>query len=507
MKNNKILKFIKNFRYEFIMFVVEAICMILELVASRVLSPYFGSSNIVWTSIIGIILLSGSIGNYFGGKIADKEGKENSLKIILAGAGIFIFLIPIYQRSILEIISKLFSDVRLSAVIATIILFLLPSIFIGLITPIILKLKLSSIENAGKVSGKIYAISTLGGIFGTFLGGFLLVPNIGSVYILFVLSIIMFLLIPLVDFKIKDIANELLVLGITINILALYIFTTNNKNEADRILNGDTSNFVSYDTQYGRVLIYNVEKEDGKCRYLNIDSGFESATYTNENQKYDLVFEYTKYYDLMFKANIDIKNTLLIGGAGYSYPKHYISTYLDKSMDVVEIDGDITEIAKKYFYLDDLIEEYNIEENHRLNLITEDGRVFLNTTKNKYDAILNDAFSGSSPAKTLTTVEAVKKIKNALNPNGVYLTNIISALEGEESKFIKAEINTLKQVFKNVYVVECDYIGDYTKCKNNMVIATDDNLQIENDYELKLEPNEIIITDDYCPVDTLIPKM
>ena len=85
----------KKYRYEVILFIVDAISMILELIASRVLSPYFGNSNIVWTSVIGMILLSNSIGNYIGGKIADKDRNVNNLKVILFSSAMLIFVIPI----------------------------------------------------------------------------------------------------------------------------------------------------------------------------------------------------------------------------------------------------------------------------------------------------------------------------------------------------------------------------------------------------------------------------
>jgi spermidine synthase len=209
----------------------------------------------------------------------------------------------------------------------------------------------------------------------------------------------------------------------------------------------------------------------------------------------------------MFKSKNEIDDVLLIGGAGYSYPKYYISHYPDRKMDVVEIDGKITEIAKKYFYLDDLIKDYNINENHRLNLITEDGRTYLNRCEKKYDAILNDAFSGENPAKTLTTLENIKNIKKSLNENGLYLTNIISSLDGSNSKFIKAEVNTLKQVFKNVYAIPCQNLDNSIDVQNIMVIATDDSIKYDNTYDLKIDKNEIIITDDFCPIDKLVPQV
>ena len=239
-----------------------------------------------------------------------------------------------------------------------------------------------------------------------------------------------------------------------------------------------------------------------------MDSGHESATYVDENKCNELVYKYTQMYDLMFDSQKEIKDTLLIGGAGYSYPKHYISSYLDKSMDVVEIDPMVTEIAKKYFYLDKLIKDYNTEETGRLKLITEDGRTYLNRNEKKYDAILNDAFSDTTPVATLTTLEAVKNIKNSLSENGLYLSNIISSLEGENSKFMKAEVKTLKEVFLNVYVVPCVTKDELEVSQNNIVIATDGILNIDESklYNLNISEEDIILTDNYCPIDSLIPQ-
>ena len=200
----------------------------------------------------------------------------------------------------------------------------------------------------------------------------------------------------------------------------------------------------------------------------------------------------------------------MIGGAGYCYPRYYISSYKDKNMDVVEIDGKVTELAKKFFYLDDLIKEYDIENNKRLTLINEDGRTYLNKNTKKYDAILNDAFSGSVPAKVLTTTEAIQKIKDSLVDGGLYLTNIIGSQEGNNNKFIKAEVNTLRQVFNYVYVLpvlnsnETHENRDKELNRNNIVIATDKKIELENTIDLEIKEDEIILTDDYCPVETLV---
>lgn len=442
-----------------------------------------------------------------GGKIADKENKENNLKLILICTSIFVILIPFIQKDMLMNIFRYIKNIKIGAIISTLLLFFIPSLCMGCITPIIIRLKINDLETAGKSTGRINAIATIGGITGTFLGGFVLIPNIGSSNILFVLTIILVLLIPLINFKIKEKSSIYVIAIIIVSLISLKIYADLNNTIGDEILDNKNGEYVSYDTEYGRVLIYNSKLNNENIRILNIDSGYESATFTDDNKVNELVFDYTKYYDLMFNANIEINNTLLIGGAGYSYPKYYISHFENKNMDVVEIDGGITEIAKKYFYLDKLLVDYDIQNNKRLNLITEDGRTYLNKNTKKYDAILNDAFSGNSPAKTLTTIENIKNVKKSLNKNGVYLTNIISSLDGEKSKFLKAEVNTLQHVFKNVYVIPCRDNNDVYSSQNNMVIATDDNLSFEHSFKLNIMENEIVITDEYCPIDTLIPKV
>lgn len=505
---------LKKYKLEVILFIVNAIYMILELVAQRILSPYFGSTNLVWTSVIGVILLSTSVGNYIGGFIADKC-KEDNLKlekniiINIIVSGVLVLIIPLLQRYFILLITNFINDIKVGAIIATLLLFFLPSMYIGMLSPIIIKLKMNKLENVGKISGKIYALATLGSIIGTFLGGFVLVPNFGSNEILFVLSSVLFLQIILLfdglERKNKLILTIVVICLVDINTICFALFSKQNLQNGEYVKNGNVGVHVNYDTQYGKVIIYNTNSNRGKIRNLNIDKGHESATYIDNDKIYELVYEYTKYYDLMFKSSKPINDVLMIGGAGYSYPKYYISHFENKNMDVVEIDEKVTQIANEYFFLDKLKKDYNLENKKRLNCITQDGRIYLNSNTKKYDAILNDSFAGNTPAKTLTTLEAVEKIYNSLYDNGVYLTNIISALDGKNSNFLKAEVKTLKKYFKNVYVIPCNNKDDKNVVQNNMVIATDENINYDN-YAVINYDDAIVLTDNYCPVDTIIPR-
>ena len=495
-------------KYEILLFIIESIYMILELIASRVLSPYFGNTNIIWTSIIGIILLSSSIGNFFGGKLADKSNNENNIKIILLLTSFFILLIPLVSEQLLVFLTNKFESLKVGAILSTLVLFFIPSLLIGFINPNILKIKVKNIDNVGNTTGRIYALSTLGGIFGTFLGGFYLIPSFGSKEILFVLSITVLLLSLFFKSKKFNIPIIMLtIIFITINIILFFNYFNKNYVNSTKILNNDDNVSLKLDTQYGRVVIKNDIINNQKIRTLNIDGGFESATYReNNSKKYELIYTYTMLYDLMFKSDIDISNTLMIGGGGFSYPKYYISHFDTKKMDVVEIDEKVINIAKKYFYLDDLIREYKIKKNKRLRIINEDGRIYLNKNSKKYDAILNDAFSGNIPPNTLTTIEAIQKIKDSLVENGLYLCNIHGNIKGKYSKFLTAEVNTLNKVFKNVYVIPTNYslINDEDIIQNFMVIATDQLIDYTNTVDIEVDKNTIVLTDDYSPIDNLI---
>ena len=497
----------KKYKYEIIVFLLGAIYMILELVCSRILAPYFGTSNLVWTSVIGIILLSSSVGNYIGGIIADRDSSKKNIQFILMVTSFFILCIGLIQKYILQKISLYIPDIKWGAILSTIALFFVPSMLIGFLSPIMIKLKIEDLSVAGKTSGIIYALSTLGSIIGTFVGGFWLIPHMGSIEILYLLSICIAVLILFLDFKYK--LFVFIAFGtILINIGLLVKYNVVNNKNRGLVLNNELGYVADFDTEYGRVNIVNTRNKQGDLiRYFFIDRGAESSTFLEENKKYELSAEYTKYYNLMFDGNIDIQDTLMIGGAGYSYPKYYISHYLDKKMDVVEIDEKVTELARSYFFLDDLYNEFDLENSDRLNLINADGRSFLNANKKKYDAILNDAFAGSSPATTLTTTEAVTLIHNSLNEHGLYLSNIISSIDGKDSRFLKSEVATLHMVFKNVYIVPCRSITDLYSHQNIMVVATDDDLNFDNTVTLTSENHPIILTDNYCPVDSLIPKI
>jgi len=487
---------LRKYTLEFVVFICGATVMIFELVGSRILAPYLGTSTFVWTSIIGVILGSLSFGYWWGGKIADRNSDVVSFSNLIFLAAVFIGIITFIQENVLIEISKYIKDLRIGALLASLVLFTIPSIILGMISPYAVKLKMSSIEKTGSTVGNIYAISTLGSIVGTFSAGYFLIPTIGTLKIVIWLSIILILISLMVNYQ-----KNLVIREITLFILIIVLYLTGMKQ-----IKQISNNFIDVDTEYSRIWIYDDYMKENKTkksiRCMKISNEYSSAMYLNSD---DLCFEYTKYYNIGEYFMPKIEKSLIIGGAGYSYPKEYLNRYKNAKLDVVEIDSKITELAKKYFKL---------KEDNRITIYHDDGRTYLNNNKKKYDSIYIDAFRSCSLPYQLTTKEAVKKVYDALESNGVALINVISSIEGNKGKFLRAEYSTYKSIFPKVILYPVNYPHNEDLVQNIIIVALKSGEDIRNKpsskeiesylghmWEKKVSNDIGILTDDYAPVD------
>jgi spermidine synthase len=485
---------------EIVVFVCGAVVMIFELVGSRVLGPYFGTSIFVWTSLIGIILGSLSFGYYLGGKIADKKSSFESLSLIIFLSAILIGLTVSIKDFWLVFLQNSFTDTRTSSVLASIGLFLPASVFLGMVSPYAVKLKMSSLDTSASTVGNLYAISTAGSIIGTFLSGFYLIPHFGTDKLLIILSIILIVVSSALSLK-RNVKIKLSFFAVVvIGWLAISGLSYISEKKG----------FIDVDTAYNRIWIYDrIDPRTNKMvKVMGINNENHSSMFLDSDE---LVNEYTKYYHLAKHFNPNFKKTLMLGGAGYSYPKDFLLKYPGATIDVVEIDPKVTDLAKKYFKL---------EESPMLTIYHEDGRVYLNRTREKYDVIFGDAFSSHySLPYQLTTKEAVQKKYNILNDDGIVILNIISSIEGEKSKFLRAEYATYKSIFPQVYLFPVGDSGDSDVVQNIILVALkSDKEQVFNDSDPKL--NEYlqhlwkktvnadipILTDNFAPVDHYISE-
>jgi predicted membrane-bound spermidine synthase len=152
----------------------------MEIVASRILAPYFGNSIYVWGSLISVFLLALSIGYYYGGVLADKSPSFKSLSVVILCASLFILIIPFVYIPVSIYIVDLNLEFRFSVLLACNVLFLIPSILMGMISPYIVKLDATELKKIGHTAGSVYAVSTLGSISGALVVSFFLIPVIGT---------------------------------------------------------------------------------------------------------------------------------------------------------------------------------------------------------------------------------------------------------------------------------------------------------------------------------------
>ena len=482
----------KKYKLEIIVFLGGAIGMGLELIAARVLSPYVGSSNVVWTSIIGIILVSMSLGYWIGGKSADKDANINQLANILLYAALATSTIPLLETCVVKIIAGIIPNLIIAAILCAIIAFSIPSFILAMISPYAVKIKSKEETEIGSLSGKISSLSTIGSIVGTFLMGFVLIPNIGVSNINISVTIILFIMSIIArenkDKKIIYINIIAICIMMILIVLGKSIFKINNPNI-----------ILDTDSQYSRIWVKQIQTEKVTYRTLQVDRGLESYIDTETGE---MGAKYLRYYDLFEYFNKDAKSTLLIGGAAYTYPIHYLQKYNDKTIDVVEIDDKMTQIAVEQFGL-------NIND-RRLKTYSQDGRSYLNYSKNKYDTILMDAFKGTNAPFELTTYEALTNAKSMLNENGVVITNIISALEGDNAKFIQYEYATYKAVFDDVRIFRVADM-DVNDIQNLILVGIKGDLKMDSskseEYSQYLnmqisdfKTDKTIVTDDFAPI-------
>jgi spermidine synthase len=479
---------------ELVAFATGAAVMVLELLGSRVVAPYLGTSLWVWTSLIGVVLGSLAVGYSWGGRIGDRHPSGRLLGWILLGAGAYVTLSALVQASFLSYLSRLVSDLRVGAVLAAVGLLAVPSVFLGMVAPYLVRVRIDEVKTAGRTVGRLYALSTVGSIFGTFLAGFWLVPTFGTTRLLTGLGVALLLLSFFVgagDRKRRAAAAAA--------VLTLAAVGWLSRESAPGV--------VDIDTLYSRVRVYDSDDLYGRTtRIMSIDGRTSTVMALDDDLA---ALGYLRFFDLAAHFVDDLRNVLMIGGAGYSYPRSFVARHPQASMLVLEIDPRVTELARRYFRL---------EDQPRLQIRHGDGRVFLNHSEELFDAILIDAYSSlHSVPHHLTTLEAARHMHRSLRPGGVLMANVIGSIRGETGAFVRAEVRTLEQVFPRVLVVRVDHPRPDLP-QNLMIVALEsadeptlESLDPALDAMLRqvwrrdvASDEDMLLTDDYAPVESLM---
>jgi spermidine synthase len=485
---------------EIAVFVCGALVMAYEIIGSRILAPHIGTSTYVWTSLIGVILGALSLGYWLGGKWADRKPDVKILAAAIFFAGGAVGLTILIKDVFLTFVAQIQIMLELRSVLAALVLFAPASVLLGFITPYAVKLKIHQVADAGRTVGRLYALSTVGSIAGTFLAGFFLIPFLGSARTLYLIAgLLIAVSLMLAPFVFKA-GNIAVVLVIILGIGASEMMSAQMRA---------ANNLYDIDTEYSRIQVYDYTfgKNHDRARALATDPfTVQSVMYLDRE---DQAAEYIGYYHLLRHFKPDFQNSLIIGGAGYSFPKDYIKKYPGKDIDVVELDPRVTQIARDHFRLQD---------DPRMHIFHQDGRVFLNgADSQKYDAVFLDAFASlfNVPFQ-LTTIEAVRQIDRVLKDDGVVIFNLVNAMKGDQGRFLQAELATYRQVFPKVYVFKVQDNRPDNIIQNVIIIACKKDSGVplasadpELDKPLKhVQPDSKfpegafpVLTDDLAPVE------
>jgi len=428
-----------------------AVLMGLEIVGSRVLAPFFGSSVYVWGSLISIFLAALSLGYYFGGVAADRWPRTGLLAAMLTVAGALILLLPVVGRPILEAFSLWDLGPRLSPLLASVVLFALPSVLMGATSPFAIKLAATDLATVGNTAGILYAISTAGSIVGTLLTAFVLIPAMGVRAILYTLGASLIVFSGLLAFRS---ARSRVLRPVVTTALALLLVS------GPALGQGDLQWLVfEKDTVYHNIRVY----EDVNWRLLRFDRSLQGGMLLKNH----LVspHRYPDFAHLAWLFNPDIKRVLMVGLGAGTISKRILSDYPQASVESVELDPVVVDVAKRFF---------QVTEEPRHRIIVQDGRQYIRRTQGGYDLIVMDAYNAEGLPFHLATREFLQLTKSKLAPGGVIAAHIVGFLEGSNSKLFRALFKTYASEFSGLYpfAVSVSVRQDEQEVRSIILIAT-----------------------------------
>lgn len=484
-----------------IVFLSSACIMILELVAGRIIAPYVGVSLYTWTSVIGVVLAGISLGNYLGGRLADRRP---SLRLL---GGVFLLgglsCLGVLAVDVLGSRTPDNWPVVVEILVLTTALFFLPSTILGAVSPIVVKLAVRDLAQTGRTVGKIYAAGAVGSIVGTFATGFLLISWFGTHTIVWGVALV------LSSLGVVFVAGERWPLK-CFSVMA--------------ILGASTLVFTqdwlrspcTRETNYFCIKVVEEERDGEPVHVLILDRLVHSYTSLNDPTK--LVYDYEQIYAEVtaYRAQRDDHlRALFIGGGGYTFPKYMEAVYPDSDIVVIEIDPGVTQVA---------YELLGLSSDTRIVTYNQDARLFLERGPvQTYDLILGDAFNDFSVPYHLTTKEFNERVRAWLEDDGLYVVNIV---DGPRGDFLRAYTHTLRQTFRHVYLAPTFQGWRESPRSTFVLIATDVPLDLrafqsidagdgdpllarqvlsEEEVDALLALGRVVtLTDRYAPVDQML---
>lgn len=417
-----------------------------EIAAARLLAPYFGASTIVWANTIGIVLVSLSAGYWFGGRLADRDPTRDGLFRIVLLAGLLLAAVPFVADPFLETavdaLDSISAGAFVGSLIGVLVLVAAPVLVSGAVAPYALRLAMDDLNEAGTVAGRLYAISTVGSLLGTFSSALLLIPLIGTrrTFIVYGLALVVLALLGLTRRRRATPAAAAVLLMLALPTGAVKAQTENGA----RVIHETDTEY-----QYARV----IEARDG-TRTLELNEGQAVHSMRRPDGSRLTGGIWDEFLVLPMAAlGRPPGRVAILGNAAGTVASAYGRYYPNARVDGVEIDGELTTIGRRYFGLG----------NPRLRTHEADARPYLRRTRKRYDAIFVDAYRQPYIPFYLATREFFELVRDRLTPGGVVIVNV-GHPEGSDA-LEEALGATLGAVFSTV-------IRDPAKPTNTLLLAT-----------------------------------
>ncbi len=481
---------------ELLVFVVGTSTLGAEIAAARLMAPFFGASTIVWANTIAIVLVALSIGYWFGGRLADRHPHMRGLCLLVLVASVLLGLIPIVADPFLSLSVEAFDTYSVStfagSLFGVLVLVALPVLMLGAVSPWAIRLKLDRVEDSGEQAGRMYAISTVGSLVGTFLSALLLIPLVGTQRTFLTFAIVLALVAAL------GLGRRYLVVPVLVAALALVPPGAVKAAERGRVIfETDT------ESQYVRVIEY----PDGE-RHMELNEGQAvHSIYRPDSVLTDNVWD--GYLIAPFAALTETPERIaILGTAGGTTARAYAKYFPETEIDAVEIDGELFDIAEDYF---------DLRDRPQLQRYAEDARPFLRRTDARYDAIFVDAYRQPYIPFYLTSQEFFELARDRLKPGGVVIVNV--GHPESSDRLEKVLSATVAEVFPN-------QLRDPIERVNTLLIASEQPVTRANlERAATVLPSDLrplaaaaagrvgprlrggeVYTDDLAPVEWLIDK-
>lgn len=480
--------------------------MAVELGASRLLAPYFSSSQIVWTIIIGTIMIAMALGNLYGGHSADKNPNPDKLYGRIIFAAVWIAAIPVVGKYIILGISALLiftvnhNFLMAAGFAACAVIFVFPLFLLGTVTPSLVKYTVNSLDDSGRTVGRLNAANTIGSIIGTFVPTFISIPAVGTsvTFLIFAGILLLLALIYFLSSNTPIKRGKKVIIGIFLFILCC-IF-------------GHNGSFAFWleDLTYEGESVYNYlqvyEDEEEVVLSTNVLFGVQSV-YEKEKGLTGMYYDYAMAAPYMAGVLKKEKLDVLVLGMGTGTFATQCRRYFDNvQIEGVEIDEKITKLAVKYFELPEDVP-----------VTTYDGRAYLNAVDKMYDVIMVDAYQDITIPFQMSSVEFFQLVKEHLKKDGVMVVNMNmkSEQEGNINQYLS---DTIASVFDEVYTVDVSASSNRELFASNSSAMLSDfreNLALEKEEELadmmervgdkltEYQAGNYRMTDDKAPVELL----